>query len=85
MLIEDKKKESPEDFLDMRKWKEFLESVPVDGNRYPYFVRNVSDLPIIRVRASQLSTAEGATVQYKVSIDFERKAIFVTATKKKDA
>lgn len=67
--------EKTREFLETRKWKEFLESIPCDGVSRNFPVRNPNDLMIIRVRATQMKTKER---KYKTEIDFGKSKITIT-------
>ena len=82
MLIEIEKKKRPEFWLEQRKWTKFLESVPFDGVGHPYCVKERSDLNIIRVRASQISTKSNSEKRYSVSINYDYSIVSVTVNSK---
>jgi hypothetical protein len=76
MLIENNRKERPEDWLERRKWRKFLESVPRDGVGHSYFVARRDDIPTIRVRAAQLN--KDAAEKYSVTFNLDVSVVTVT-------
>ena len=83
MLIENKTAESLVDLLEERKWKEFLEAIPADGERHHFSLKDSGDSQIIRVRAAQLQSDGDET--YKVSYKRKFQALIVKKCKKQDS
>lgn len=68
-------------WLDKRKWKKFLMSIP-EGKAQAYLLGSANDLFTLRVRAAQLNNDSQCERQFSVVIDFDNKLATVTATKK---
>lgn len=73
------KKEYIELFAE-RKWKLAFDAMPLNIPKVVH-VDALSDLPTIRVRASEF-TKESATKRVSVSIDYDNKQAIITVTKK---
>ena len=63
-----------------RRWKDAFDAMPMNVPKIVE-VKSLSDLPIIRVRASEF-TKFNETKRVSVSLDYDRKLAIVTVTKK---
>jgi hypothetical protein len=63
-----------------RKWKRAFDAMPLNIPKVVH-VNSLSDLPTIRVRASEF-TKDSETKRVSVSLDYDNKQAIVTVTKK---
>ena len=70
-----------EEWLAERKWTGFLMRVPLRTTK-DYPVENANDAMSIRSTASMLSNQDGCDRTFSVTIDFDKKKVYVTAKKK---
>lgn len=64
------KKTSPKEWIEQRKWREFLGAIPADGKPHYYTVPSPNDLMTIRVTAAQIRTEDR---WYKVELDLAKR------------
>ena len=77
----EKAKISAEEWLERRKWKNFLMNIPLNKPKGYHFV-NSNDLAVIRVRAAQLNKDKYCERKFSVTIDYDTKVATITATLK---
>ena len=85
MLIDTTKStESPQYWMDRRKWTKFLTALPTDGKGRAFFAQTREDMFVIRVRASQINKSQN-DVKFVVTLDLDNKVVTITKSKKEDA
>lgn len=79
--MKEKEKLTAEEWLERKKWKNFLMNIPLNKAK-GYLFNNSNDLAVIRVRATQLNKDNSCERKFSVTIDFDTKVATITANLK---